>query len=380
MPTTHSHTDLLQILNNQLQLLSNSCLLYDEGQQYHGVEICHRLRVILHNTRTSHSLLHQLGMENSDFISTHNTNLNFLMVIDGRTVTNEYFLASESMRGEHQMIEYYPHLDKSVSAYLLPFAEWWDQEIICTVETGSFTRKGLVVDVFANQLGGSHLDPNISLLNSQIAKLDSELLKWDMFDQHGNPIQQVSSPFLATCRQVAHEVLLNFRRLLSADVDVASYFTAIDKYSFIGHNNPNWGWIAWDELLFELGDCLIWTVVRSSATDAFGLFTMNTSDKFIIEEYEFVMVGKNGTISVAERGVITENIIPYKVGDTYGYVILEMDGNLKMVCICNGKVFYVSKYAPALPLKYIVFSKPGVECTNTRTGKEQTLESLQHLI
>jgi hypothetical protein len=380
MPTNHSHTDLLQMLNNQLQLLSTSCLLYDEGQQYHGVEICHRLRVILHNTRNSHSFLHQLGMEDSDFISTHNPILNFQMVIGDKTVSNQYFLASENMNGEHQMLEYYPHLDNSRSAYLLPFTEWWDQEIICTVETGSFTRKGLVVDVFANKLGGSHLDPDIGLLNSQIASLDNELLKWDMFDQHGNPVQQVSSPFLATCRQVAHEVLLNFRRLLPTNVDTAPYFTSIDKYCFIGHNNPNWGSVAWDELIHKLGDCLVFTVVSTSTTDTFGLFTRVASDKFIVEEYEFVIIGKSGFISIAERGTITENIIPYKINDTYGYAVVEINGELKMVCICNGDVFYVSKHAPILPLKFKVFSKNGGSFTNPRVGTGHTVESLKDLL
>lgn len=57
-----SMTDrLMSLLAEQLDFLSVSCKRCDAGHLHEAKQIAHRLRVLLHDTGSSVSLLHQLG-------------------------------------------------------------------------------------------------------------------------------------------------------------------------------------------------------------------------------------------------------------------------------------------------------------------------------
>jgi hypothetical protein len=62
--------ELERLLKEQLQFLRTSARLYDEGEHSEAKRLAVSIRVLVHDTKKSKSLLGQLGLKSLDFLDT----------------------------------------------------------------------------------------------------------------------------------------------------------------------------------------------------------------------------------------------------------------------------------------------------------------------
>lgn len=200
-----TNDDLQEKLAQQLQLLILSCNNFDSGLEVESLNIATRLRVLLHDTTDSKSLLKQLGLKSDtlfldsmapiDPIPTGEyRNGQPIMSVSGMPPGVAFSMSPGGAR-------YVAPLDNSPLARgMIAFANWWNDETISTGE-GRCSRKKLVLDL-ANKEGGAHVDTRAN------SRFDSfRQAQFGMTVQVGDTHGFVNSPVDAITRQIAWEFL-----------------------------------------------------------------------------------------------------------------------------------------------------------------------------
>lgn len=177
-------------LKDHIQYLIDSCKSYDEGKTAEARRMAVTIRVLLHDTNNSTSLLKQLDKKDILFYDTaYEHDPNNMLTTTG--------LASIRIGGG---VKYIPHLnDFSYGRGKIPFQEWWDQIVVVDKHGKELSRKKFVTTM-ANQDGGAHVDPKLDSDYYNATRGDS--LGWT--DLNGNPIEDID---LASIRQISFEVL-----------------------------------------------------------------------------------------------------------------------------------------------------------------------------
>lgn len=119
------------------------------------------VRVLVHDTRTSASLLNQLGVKSTLrwLDSAPDIDLPFglqpLTVMSKSSLFTHVFSEDDSGRGEFSVI---PTPDEELREYgeFVAFESWWSRDVLVNAAT-HITRKN-VVDLLANTDGGAHVD------------------------------------------------------------------------------------------------------------------------------------------------------------------------------------------------------------------------------
>jgi hypothetical protein len=195
-----SREDLEQQLREQLGFLTTSCRLYDSGEKPEAKRLAATLRTLLHDTRSSHSLLAQLGLLGLGFT---NTNLPF----DPRNLAghNGLLLMKLTMGKELQEGSFEPRVlgPPGISPGRMPFQTWWEKDVILVDESRTqITRRDVVLFV-ANQDGGSHVDPDLDAVYHALSR--GQAMGWKVHTPEGErPMSEPTAPCL---RQIAYEVL-----------------------------------------------------------------------------------------------------------------------------------------------------------------------------
>jgi hypothetical protein len=156
--TYMAQTDFKIHLRKQLKFLEQSCSAYDAGNHDEGIRIATVMRILIHQTKNSTSLLKHLN----------STTINLLTTV--KDLPRDTVSAVMSMSGltiDINGIKYYPTLGNSSYKAQVPVSKWWDQIIIID---GSMrlTRKKIVLTA-ANQDGGAHVDANLDLDYEQLS-------------------------------------------------------------------------------------------------------------------------------------------------------------------------------------------------------------------
>jgi hypothetical protein len=183
-------TDFKIQLRRQLGFLRRSAESYDRGYHDEAVRLATTIRVLLHDTKASTSLLSLLGVKSSinllTTVSTDPLHAGTCM-FDGLTMM--------SLRG----IE--PSFSKS--GQFVSVADWWEQVVLVTGPKVWITRRLLVLGA-ANKDGGAHVDPH---LNHEYQQLMDGM--WTFVRRQGpfeTSIQLTDHHFVAI-RQLVHELL-----------------------------------------------------------------------------------------------------------------------------------------------------------------------------
>lgn len=189
-------------LTEQVAFLRASCRAFDQGEVAEAKRIAVQLRVLLHDTRRSRSLLSQLG---SGF--------------NWRFADTAFPFNPRNMLGHHGLVSikientpptgkasYEPLCESTRGLSLfVPFRVWWATAIVFRDSQGAlFTRKDVVLTV-ANQDGGAHVDPELDGAYAALSKENS--LGWQ-FKVDDEDVPWPSNPVPASIRQVGHEVLI----------------------------------------------------------------------------------------------------------------------------------------------------------------------------
>lgn len=184
--------ELSELLDEQIDHLKTSCLAFDNGKVSEAVRIAATIRILLHETRNSHSLLGQLGLRDQPFWDSA------AALNDSNLTTHSGLLMVGMGEGGVRQLPWLdgPHMKMS------PFDAWWDKVVFRDSNKNSLSRKKLVLTA-ANQDGGAHIDPKIDATYQGIKAGETISRKAAM---DGREIT-TNSPVPASIRQIGHEVL-----------------------------------------------------------------------------------------------------------------------------------------------------------------------------
>lgn len=144
--------DHVQKLQEQLKFLRNSCNLFDQGSREEAIRIAVCIRVLLHNTKNSTSLLKHLNAENINLISTISEYDDKLAYFHG---TGQ---AIENADGSRTLI---PSFHNVPCKNLVSVKKWWNQAVFVAQNGTILSRKDAILSA-ANQDGGAHVDEYVN--------------------------------------------------------------------------------------------------------------------------------------------------------------------------------------------------------------------------
>lgn len=201
-------------LAKQIAWIERSAAAFDEGYEDEAGRLAVTIRVLVHDTKASHSLLDQLGQKNIQFydgalpptFGNLAPDAGLVMIAVGKDRAGTRFL---------------PVLDDSpIKRGLVAFDQWWNDAVFIRPGGAPLSRKSLVLTA-ANQDGGAHVDP--SLDEDYKALQTGEFLNWSVGDATGENV--IAGAEKAAIRQIAHELLrtLNpsMRRMIPNTGDAA---------------------------------------------------------------------------------------------------------------------------------------------------------------
>ncbi len=195
-----SREDLEQHLRDTVQALELSARAFDEGHEGESKRLAAAIRVLVHDTQSSKSLLSQLGRKNMQFYDT---------ALPRPPMTIMTYNGITAMNIRPQGATYVAPLDNlppGSPAEFVSFDEWWNKVIFLDKSGRETTRKDLILAV-ANKDGGAHVDPVLDEKYAALSRLNS--LAWQYHGPRGEvPLQ---GPEKAAVRQITHEVLKTFQ-------------------------------------------------------------------------------------------------------------------------------------------------------------------------
>ena len=203
---------MVKILKEQIAFLNTSCSVFDSGGEHESKRIATTIRVLVHDTKNSVSLLKQLEYKDS---------LRFLdssLPIDPEIVDPVKkiwrlnglpgLVGIEVVSMKAKFIA--PLKLRDGSGGQTSFSEWWENGCIPTDEEKRYSRKDLVLWM-ANKEGGAHVNEKI---DRAYKKLSISSLGMS-FSIGGVKKGFDNSPAEASVRQIAWEILDTFKQLPS---------------------------------------------------------------------------------------------------------------------------------------------------------------------
>ena len=134
-------------LQKQLGFLARSCRDYDLGESDEAIRIATTIRVLIHQTSKSTSLLKHLNLTTINLLST-------VREIPPKTLHAMSMCTFTS--SSDGTFTYKPLLNESGFQEFVPVSKWWNQVIL--VSEGKYiTRKKIVLEA-ANTDGGAHVN------------------------------------------------------------------------------------------------------------------------------------------------------------------------------------------------------------------------------
>lgn len=196
---THVQTtaELQAHFNEQLSFIAASADSYDRGVEQEAKRIAVSVRVLVHDTKSSKSLLAQLGRKTELFLDTS------IEDSPGNLATYSGLVGIVMMQPGPS--SYFPLLDSFVTPRPLPFDTWWNGVIFRDDQQRTISRLGLV-RALANQDGGAHVDAELGAAYADLSRKNS--LGWQ--ETQAGISRAMAGAELAALRQIGHEILKTF--------------------------------------------------------------------------------------------------------------------------------------------------------------------------
>lgn len=197
--TMQSINELKSHLQHQIYFLRSSAKAYDEGHIIEAKRIATSIRVLVHDTEKSKSLLTLLKKKGISFYDTA------LKPHPGNLLSTTGLVIFQIHDGK---VTYVPRLDNS---YLQPrkvdFDQWWEGVVIVDKCGTQFTRSELILKM-CNQDGGAHVDPKLNDKYAALARFNSVGWKFESPDGKKEDLKGIE---LASVRQICHEILKSLK-------------------------------------------------------------------------------------------------------------------------------------------------------------------------
>jgi len=199
--------ELKSQLREQIEFLKRSSQAYDEGYTNEAKRLTVPIRVLLHDTQNSTSLLTLLKKKEVLFYDTSlDYDPNHLPSTMGLIM-----LKFAITKTGQKSAEYAPPLDDGPPTRYrkgkILFEKWWNKIVFVDRKGNKLTRRNLVLAV-ANKDGGAHVDHELDKGYADITRFDSLGF---VFVQDGNKRHFATHPELASVRQISHEVLKSLK-------------------------------------------------------------------------------------------------------------------------------------------------------------------------
>ena len=205
--TGQTKDELKSHLREQIEFLKRSSQAYDEGYTSEAKRLTVPIRLLLHDTQKSTSLLTLLKKKDILFYDTSlDYTPNNLTSTKGLIMTK--FTITETGQ---KSAEYIPPLDDGPPTRYrkgkISFEKWWNKIVFVDIKGNKLTRRSLILAV-ANKDGGAHVDHELDKGYADMTRFDSLGF---MFIQDGNKRHFATHPELASIRQISHEVLKSLK-------------------------------------------------------------------------------------------------------------------------------------------------------------------------
>ena len=193
--------DLRKHLKEQCEFLARSAKAFDEGSTSEGKRLAISIRVLVHDTTSSVSLVKQVGRKET--MGFYDTSIDYnprnLAPVSGLV------MMGLGPKGGGWIAP----LDKLSAPRLRPkvlFDQWWNKIVFPIDRETLLTRKDLVLAV-AHKDGGAHVDPHLDKRYAEISRYDS--MGWKFYV---NGVEQdFRNPILVSLRQIAHEMMKSLK-------------------------------------------------------------------------------------------------------------------------------------------------------------------------
>jgi hypothetical protein len=200
MSRAQSEADLIGHLANQLKFLRTSGAAYDAGDEAEAMRLAVTVRLLCHETKSSHALLGQLGL------------LDKLKFVDTATVfpppepseEGRVFVMLSSPLAPMGPRGFFADLGKAERMPPKAFDVWWAATAL-EVPGHTMSRKE-VVFALANQEGGAHVDPALTNAAYVAVSRDGAMGTISFTTEDGQRHTVDSNPVCAVMRQIAWEV------------------------------------------------------------------------------------------------------------------------------------------------------------------------------
>ncbi len=186
--------EFLKLLENSVAWLRRSAEAFDAGAHDEARRLATVLRVLLHDTAKSKSLLGQLGKK--------------MMLLNSGFPAQPGHVGQwgQLLLVEHgPTIRYRACLDDGPPGTTVGFDTWWNTRVLTDGVASHLTRRDLVLGA-ANQDGGAHVDPMLDADYARFIRDAENALGGSAHDELGAG-RTLGGGALESIRQIAHEVL-----------------------------------------------------------------------------------------------------------------------------------------------------------------------------
>ncbi|MBW2021037.1 MAG: hypothetical protein JRI65_13755 [Deltaproteobacteria bacterium] len=182
-------------LKKQLGFLERSCQSYDAGFTDEAIRIATVIRVLIHQTGASTSLLKHLNA----------TTINLLSTTFEPSEQTVSFVGLGMMRVGGGKSEYFPQLGEGPINEFIPVSKWWNQVVMVLDDKHRITRKNIVLAA-ANKDGGAHVDKKLTA--EYIALATAGAVGTFVYETQGQREEApIENAHLVSLRQMGYELL-----------------------------------------------------------------------------------------------------------------------------------------------------------------------------
>ena len=207
-----SEPECVAELRHQVGFLKSSAAAYDAGNEAEAKRLASTIRLLVHDTGRSTSLLTQLKVKDLVlFLDTAGP----VSMANMMTTMGLLMLQLRTTEGEPPQGSYLPVRSEGPRQHCwLPFAHWWDDPVSRLPQQDlNISRRDYVLDV-ADKEGGAHFDPEGSPIYRAISRDNG--FNWTVGHKNEETGEDVNlgrpsnDPTFAAVRQVTFELIETF--------------------------------------------------------------------------------------------------------------------------------------------------------------------------
>lgn len=192
---TQERVDLERQFAKQIGFLKRSAESYDNGFHDEAIRLAVVVRVLVHDTPKSISLLTQLCEKDRYYWDSR------------AAIDKKLFPESDScfvlVQADESGAKYLPVLERGpIPMFQSDFDGWWNGVVFIDSNGRKVTRKDLILTA-SNQDGGAHVDPSLDPVYADLSRGGS----FGWAEIIGTEKRSLQGAELAAVRQIAHELL-----------------------------------------------------------------------------------------------------------------------------------------------------------------------------